>query len=265
MDNKELPDFGEFFSPAQSIKLKPEEKKHVYECIRAEMKGSSKNIVERFFSSFHGFAPLLASVFLIAAAGGSTVVLASDALPGDFLYPLKLATESVSTTLHWSTEAKIEDAVISAEVRLDEAEKLEKKGDFTGTKVEKLQVQVEKQQAAAEEILKKNETSVEPAVMQRMQERLLNVREKYEKTFKATKRDIQMRMENESSRSAATSKRNSAAHSTAAILRSSAGNFSSASADRTLPASQSSSSFIVSPDNISSVSGVNVSSLPKLP
>ncbi len=59
---------------------------------------------------------------LILTIGGSTVAAAESALPGEFLYPIKIhVTEEVRATLATSAKAKADWSVVRAERRLEEA------------------------------------------------------------------------------------------------------------------------------------------------
>ncbi len=70
----------------------------------------------------------LAAVFVLAAAGGSTVYAAQGSLPGDALYGVKLTAENAGTVLTFNTDAKAERYLALAERRVEEMDNLASSG-----------------------------------------------------------------------------------------------------------------------------------------
>jgi len=77
---------------------------------------------------------VIISVFVLLAAGGGTVMASSNSLPGDTLYPVKLATESVQFTFAFSEEGTANLHAKFAERRAEEMARVAEAG-----KPEKLQ------------------------------------------------------------------------------------------------------------------------------
>lgn len=77
--------------------------------------------------------PAIAAFLLIVGAGGTGMAAAAaDALPGDFLYPVKLAVvEHPYAHLRFAATARAEWEEVLAEKRLDEAERLAAEGRLT--------------------------------------------------------------------------------------------------------------------------------------
>jgi hypothetical protein len=70
-----------------------------------------------FFSLQRAWAPALAMVLLLIFSSVGTAAAASNAMPDQPLYPVKLATEQVRLTLAFSDKAKAELNVQLVEVR----------------------------------------------------------------------------------------------------------------------------------------------------
>lgn len=77
-------------------------------------------------------AVIIALVLLLGAGG--TVAASQNDLPGDALYGVKLAAESVQAGLTFGAEAKIKNAEARADRRLDEIEKLQEHKKTPGAK-----------------------------------------------------------------------------------------------------------------------------------
>lgn len=86
-------------------------------------------IINPFFSFMFKPIPIVALAIVLLLGGVSGV--AASTLPGDTLYPVKLASESVITAFIFSPEKKAERNTALAERRLKEAETLIARGDFT--------------------------------------------------------------------------------------------------------------------------------------
>jgi hypothetical protein len=82
--------------------------------------------IKRFSTSMAGV--ILAIVLAISGLGVGTVYAAQDSLPGDTLYPLKLATEQAGMMLLRDDAARMERALDFAERRLEEMEALAGEG-----------------------------------------------------------------------------------------------------------------------------------------
>jgi hypothetical protein len=67
-------------------------------------------------------------VFIILVAGTGTIAAANNSLPGDALYSVKMATESVRLTFAFSEEGKADLYVKLADRRVDEIVKMAEKG-----------------------------------------------------------------------------------------------------------------------------------------
>lgn len=120
--------FEDILQKAKQISLSPQEKQH----IRAELElfmrlhpQKAKQdvfVLKPFFARFQ-FAPLAAALVLLCIGG--TSFAAEGALPGDFLYPVKVGiNEELQGFLIFSSEEKAEWKATLAERRLHEAEKL---------------------------------------------------------------------------------------------------------------------------------------------
>ncbi len=74
----------------------------------------------------HGFVPLVALVIAggVVLAGGGAVAASSDDVPGDVLYPVKQAAESVKVAAAFGDESEARVHLDIAETKLDEVEQL---------------------------------------------------------------------------------------------------------------------------------------------
>src|SRR3989344_9220322 len=81
--------------------------------------------------------PIVLIIALIL--GGGTAYAASDTIPGDILYPVKIkVNEPVKVAFTFSTQAKAQAHADIAEERLEEAERLLAKGELTQEEQEML-------------------------------------------------------------------------------------------------------------------------------
>jgi len=74
------------------------------------------------------WALAVAVILALFLAGGGTVMASSDSLPGDVLYPVKMATEKVQAFFTFGDEAKANLHIKFAERRVKEIESLAGKG-----------------------------------------------------------------------------------------------------------------------------------------
>lgn len=84
-----------------------------------------------FFFMLHAWKPLMAVllVFAVLSGTGGAVYAAQDAIPGEALYTVKIASEDVREHLTVSPEKKMQFKAVRAERRLHEVERLlEKRG-----------------------------------------------------------------------------------------------------------------------------------------
>ena len=85
-----------------------------------------------FGSFFMRPMPVLAGIMGLVLVGSSTSLAAQGALPGEFLYPVKVGvTEKIVEAIQFSPDAQAEYATELAERRLDEAVKLAERGSVT--------------------------------------------------------------------------------------------------------------------------------------
>lgn len=93
----------------------------------------------------------VAAFLIIVGAGGSTALAASNALPGDVLFPIKVnVNEKVEEILAQTPEAKAAVAAVQADRRLEEAEELVRRGRLT----DEVTKEVEERFAKKSEIVK---------------------------------------------------------------------------------------------------------------
>ncbi len=81
-----------------------------------------------FWSWQRRWAVAIAVVLALFLAGGGTVAASSDSLPGDVLYPVKMATEKVQAFFTFGDEAKANLHIKFAERRIKEIESLAERG-----------------------------------------------------------------------------------------------------------------------------------------
>jgi len=91
-------------------------------------------------------APAIAVCLIFLLASGGTLLASETALPGDFLYPLKInVAEPAGDILTIGTSAKTKRAAEKVDRRLNEAEKLVSEGRLTPTAVNEVQKQLTSQ------------------------------------------------------------------------------------------------------------------------
>ena len=108
---------------------------------------------------------VIVGVFVLLLAGGSTVAASSNSLPGDILYPVKLATEKVQTAFTFSDTGKAKLDAKLASRRAEEMARLAERGDSKGVaalrsqfeahleRVEDLAVKISEDKPASEPLL----------------------------------------------------------------------------------------------------------------
>lgn len=87
------------------------------------------DIITKFYSFM--LRPIPIAILALALFLGGISGVAAGALPGDTLYPVKIASESVVTAFAFSPEKKAERNIALAERRLQEAETLLARGELT--------------------------------------------------------------------------------------------------------------------------------------
>src|SRR3989338_949852 len=130
-----------FFRKADGVKLDKKKKDIIRQEVLFFMGKSpyqEEGVKKRWFgfylphsNNFRLKAPVavFAVMFLFFLVGGATTVKADSALPGDFLYPIKLGfNEKIKEMLAFSDESKLNAHIEFAKVRLQEFEKLSAQG-----------------------------------------------------------------------------------------------------------------------------------------
>ena len=151
---------------SKSIRLNEEEKARTRENLIEFMKyhpvrnvENERHIQQRSYiiSPFYLFMlkpiPIVALAVVLLLGGISGA--AANTLPGDTLYPVKIASESVVTAFAFSPEKKAERNIALAERRLEEAETLMTQGKLTAPFAATLQEKVENYTNAVEVNLNK--------------------------------------------------------------------------------------------------------------
>ncbi|MBI2610100.1 hypothetical protein HYW53_02900 [Candidatus Giovannonibacteria bacterium] len=147
-------DLEQIFEEAKKIKLPGHEKARVRELMLFYVKRSGAETEvdlpiqaveygfwQTFFSKgskAYVWSPVFAILVLFFGVGIS--VAAQKAVPGDVLYPVKIASEDARSFFVFSAEAGADLEAELAIRRLDEAEKLAKKGRITEKVIQELQV-----------------------------------------------------------------------------------------------------------------------------
>jgi hypothetical protein len=85
-----------------------------------------------FGTTYRALASAAAAFVLFAGFSGYTVASAADSLPGDWQYPVKLQTERVRLALAFSEDAKRDVRLDIAAERVEEIERLTRKGRIIG-------------------------------------------------------------------------------------------------------------------------------------
>lgn len=125
-----------YFKHSENIKLSEQKKNLIYKDLLLFMKNNPAQVKKPIlFFAFadvmfknlrsKGAVAVLAGFLVFLSAGGFAVVKASNALPGDFLYPVKIGfNEKAIEILSFSEKSKIDFNIKTAELRLKEIEKL---------------------------------------------------------------------------------------------------------------------------------------------
>lgn len=124
--------FNEIIKKAKTIRMKPEEKSDIRTRLYV-LAGGGMPVVKTGNFGWRIFrpVPMFASLMIALLVGGSVSFASEGSLPGDILYPIKIAfNEEVRATVALSSEAKADWEVRRAERRLEEAEKLSEKGEL---------------------------------------------------------------------------------------------------------------------------------------
>ncbi|TSC58861.1 MAG: Uncharacterized protein Greene041619_239 [Candidatus Peregrinibacteria bacterium Greene0416_19] len=135
----------QFIGSVQTLGMSAGEADRMQENLRAYMRVHPvqatpiRDRILEFLGSFHRLPAYAFSFLLLVAAGGTVTYAAAQALPGDFLYPVKVKVmEPVRVAVTVRSESKARVRAEIAEERLREAEKLVALGrldDVTGTEI----------------------------------------------------------------------------------------------------------------------------------
>jgi hypothetical protein len=129
----------QFHTLAHDVRLTEAERRRIHTALRAA--AAPRATPSPFFANPYAlrFAYALAVLVILVGAGGGAAYASEDALPGDVLYPVKVAvTEPVIGAFASTPEAKLAWNAKVAETRLDEATALAAKGTLTATTSEEL-------------------------------------------------------------------------------------------------------------------------------
>ncbi len=119
-----------------AVRFAPERRKHVRDYL---VRMTAADVVLRaprkeyrtFGSFFVRPMPVLAGIMGFVLLGGSTSLASQNALPGDVLYPVKVAvTEKIVEAVQFTPDAQAEYATELAVRRLDEATRLTERGEI---------------------------------------------------------------------------------------------------------------------------------------
>lgn len=118
---------------ASSVEPRPEFKAQARYQIQSVLRTRERKRPSRRVP-FLGWLPrwataILVAVFVFLMAGGGTVAAASDSMPGDILYPVKMATERVQIAFTFSDGGKAELHAKFAGRRAEEVARMAERGD----------------------------------------------------------------------------------------------------------------------------------------
>jgi hypothetical protein len=118
---------------ASAVEPRPEFKAQVRYQIHSRLSATGRKTAEKrmpILGWIPRWAVVAAALFLVVLlAGSGTVAAASSSMPGDTLYPLKLATENVRMSMNRSNMGKARLHVALADKRIGEIVYLARKGD----------------------------------------------------------------------------------------------------------------------------------------
>ncbi len=186
-----------FFAPAASVFLSAGKKKAVLASVLPQELPIPMSVKEFTFSRFRSFfsfssfgwaVPGLAAVLLL----GAGFSYAEQALPGDFLYPLKRVDEQIRQTLTFSKESKAETDAQVMDTRLDEAQTLQARASFnqSASAVLDKDFRVERRQALAH--IQDLQSSGDLEMANKLRARLNAAADRYHRLFQGQKLDDEM-------------------------------------------------------------------------
>ncbi len=191
-------DLDHFFGPAARHRLSVTEKEQAYRDLLkrrqmiAPMSSYSGSFLWRTLSTlFFSWTPAAATVLVLVFTGAG-MTFAGQAMPGDYLYPLKRIREQVRSTVQWDTASKADVEMDHLDARLAEAETLEAKGELTAKTAASLDQDFAKTHKEAIEnakVLTFDEKRQEQA--DRILTRLEKYEDRYERTLKKHNRQEQ--------------------------------------------------------------------------
>ncbi len=113
---------------AAAIEPRPEFRDKARYQFQAALREMEPEKSRGFFSWQPRWVTVVAIVVVLLLAGSGTVVAASNSLPGEFLYPVKMATEAVQLVFTPSALGKAELYARLADKRIDEIIRMAEKG-----------------------------------------------------------------------------------------------------------------------------------------
>ena len=180
-----------------AIKLRPEFERVAKYRFQSALKEKTKGGAAKRSSIpiwRHGWVMIAVAILVLFIAGGGTVAAASNSLPGESLYSVKIATEKVQGFFTFGKEAKANFYIKLGERRLDEMERLEEKNrnipdsllEAMNSEVERAIEILNKRDVVKEEVVSKlmNLTSNQKATLERVRANVpANARSKIEEAI----------------------------------------------------------------------------------
>lgn len=142
------------------------------------------------------FRPVLAVILIFGLILGSglSVSAAESSLPGDALYPLKIATEKIQVSLTFKEEKKTEMLVELAGKRINEVTKIKDKTESPAAKSQKINIAVNKFKTEIENVkinLEMLDKKVEPQKVVEVAKIIDTKANEYQETLQKTINDLE--------------------------------------------------------------------------
>lgn len=197
MDDTEM---RAFFAPATAVQLSKSEKKTLKKDILQQASQGQQSpkpwyeeLVEGIGAALRFGWSLPAMLLLLVATTLGASYASADSLPGDFLYPIKRAGESILAGLQMSSESRAEGEARRMDLRVREAEKLAQRAKFTDDARLSIDEEFKRERRDALKHIQELESQGKQQAVSRLRARLQAVEDHYDRVINGERREPEQR------------------------------------------------------------------------
>jgi hypothetical protein len=183
-------DFEHLFGPAKRNRLSVDEKEAIFANLKQQISATHRapsyegSMLWRVFSGvFSSYTPIAAVVVVLVLVGGGAAV-AQNAVPGDFLYPIKRVTERIHSTTRLTPESKADSETSHMDNRVNEATLLQQRGELTEEARVELDNEYRRERREAIKSMQELDETGDEQASALLRARMKATEDRYERLFK---------------------------------------------------------------------------------